>query len=257
MRALKGFVVAAALAGTVLPGLAQIAAGAPQATVAIEAHLQAVDPRDGTLRQADFADARSSAPFDVGLSLALPEGPADAQGRAAFTLLHSDAQTLSFEALADIATNGHGDGTLALSGFGRASVRLLLPFTLAQPHTVWLTLASRVTHERDDDLGFALARADGTPLWQQTVVPDAAGLPGREFVRSFVLDAGDYRIAATLDAAANFDDAAALAGRTTLGTSISLVPEPTSAALLGAGLVLLGVLTLLRRRTPCPSSPRN
>jgi hypothetical protein len=226
-----------------LPCAAQFAVTARQHTVAIEGHLQALDSVAGTLQQADFADARSDEPLRVGMSLVLAEGLADAQGRASLDLA-TLGSALSFAALADVDTAGRGDGTLALSGSGHASVALDLSFTLAAEQDVRLSMASSVTRERNDDFVFLLARGDGTPLWRETTQIDAAGAPTRDFQRTLHLAAGTYRVVASLDAASLFDEAQGLSGRTAASVSLSLVPEPASAALLLAGLAAFA----LRRR---------
>ena len=226
------------------PCAAQFAVTDVQQAVAIEGHLQAVDSLTGALQQADAADARSAPPLQVGMSLALPEGRADAQGRASLELMSAD-RVLSFAALADVDTVGHGDGMLVLSGFGQATVDLRLHFTLAQAQTVHLAMDSSVTHERGEDFAFRLARDDGTPLWRETSVLDGTGSPSRAFDRALFLDAGGYEIVASLDAASRFDDAHGYAGRTAATVSLSLVPEPASVALLIAGLA---ALALCRRR---------
>jgi hypothetical protein len=246
---IHGALAAAALAAGLgaAPCAAQFVRLDPQRAVSLEGHLNAVDTLDGASQQADFADALSDdARLHLGMSVALPGGLADAQGSA---LLDSalGAATLSFAGLADVSASGLSDGSLAVSGWGHAAVDFDLHFGLAQAGTLRLSMSSSVAPGHVDDFHFLLARADGVPLWQATSVIGGDGQAHSSFVQDLFLEAGDYRLSASLDAAAMFDGALAYAGRSSAEFSLAVVPEPSGGALLLAGLTVLAVHRKWRR----------
>ena len=232
------------------PCAAQFVAIDVQRSVAIEGHLSAVDTLSGATRLADFADAQASPPLTgpqlrTGMSLALPDGLADAQGSAALDTFFGE-RSLSFAGLADVAAQGYGDGSLTLTGWGHASAGLTLHFELVQGSLVRLSMDSAVAPNHLEDLRFLLARGDGTPLWQQTSIVGADGVVRSRFAREFQLAAGDYTVSASLDAASLFDGSQGFTGRTSAEFVLSVVPEPGSAWLLLAGLA--GLALFVRRQ---------
>jgi hypothetical protein len=235
--------------------LAQAAAFDPiaqQRLVSIAGNATVVDTDTGATWTDAHSDSRSTAASDfgpsaldvgMGLHLDTPGGSVydDGHTHLASTL---GADRIAFEGQVDVNASGYTDYPFYANAYGNSHVDFEYRFSVARDTPVLLAMNSATSVPYSDEYRFLLARADGSIVWNATVVADANGDPQTSFSEGLVLGAGAYTLTASLHANSYFDSGSGSSGRASADFTLSAVPEPSTLALSAAGLGLLA----LRRR---------
>ena len=206
----------------------------------------------GFSEYAGDGDGKSAAGFAgmdeaVGLScfsFSTPYGGGGGSGRASQESSFSPSR-IYFKGFADVYVTAGSGGDGYATASGSASSDLYYTFSLDSVALVQLDMTSAGVNEYSSEFTFSLAKSDGTVIWDQIgmeVFPSWL----TTFSVDLPLDAGEYALIAHVGASSSYEGDFGFSGQATAEFSLSVIPEPSGGALLGAAA--LGYASRRRRR---------